>query len=221
MSGALIAMSGGVDSSVAALLTVEQGYDCIGTMMKLFDNEDIGESRAKACCTAEDAEDARNVATKLNIPFYVFNFAGTFKEQVIKRFVETYQKGETPSPCIDCNRYLKFERLLQRAKAIGKEYIVTGHYAQIEKNEKTGRYILKKGVDLTKDQSYMLYSMTQNQLKSTLFPLGALHKTQVREIADKHGFINARKRDSQDLCFVRNGDYAEFIEQYTGKKTIK
>ncbi|HCC34749.1 MAG TPA: tRNA 2-thiouridine(34) synthase MnmA [Ruminococcaceae bacterium] len=214
-------MSGGVDSSVAALLAVEQGLDCMGSMMKLFSNEDIGESRENSCCSLADAEDARAVAYKLGIPFYVFNYTDTFKKQVIGRFIEAYQNGETPNPCIDCNRYLKFDRLLHRARELDKEYVVTGHYARIEPDVGSGRYLLKKGVDSSKDQSYVLYTMTQEQLKATLFPLGGRTKSQVREIALKHGFVNATKHDSQDICFVQNSDYADFIRQYTGKPILE
>jgi tRNA-specific 2-thiouridylase len=219
MGGALIAMSGGVDSSVAALLTVEQGLNCVGSMMKLFHNEDIGECRENSCCTVKDAEDARAVAHKLGIPFYVVNLASAFQEQVIQRFVTAYQKGETPNPCIECNRYLKFERLLRFARELDLEYLVTGHYARIESGAGNGRYLLKKGADLSKDQSYVLYAMTQEQLKRTLFPLGGLNKAQVREIALEHGFINAQKRDSQDICFVGPGGYADFIRLYTGRES--
>jgi tRNA-specific 2-thiouridylase len=219
MSGALIAMSGGVDSSVAALLAVERGLDCAGSMMKLFDNEDIGEGGGKTCCSAKDAADAADVARRLGIPFYVFNFADTFRAEVIDRFIKAYRDGKTPNPCIDCNRYLKFERLLRRAKVLEKEYVVTGHYAQIE--TVNGRHILKKAADLSKDQSYVLYAMTQEQLRSALFPLGGLRKSQVREIALEHGFVNAEKRDSQDICFVQSGSYADFIRQYTGMEIPK
>jgi tRNA-specific 2-thiouridylase len=221
VSGALIAMSGGVDSSVAALLTVAQSRDCIGSMMKLFSNEDVGEDFDNTCCSSADAEDARAVAYKLGIPFYVFNFADVFKEHVIRRFIQAYQNGETPNPCIDCNRYLKFDWLLRRAKELDKEYIVTGHYAQIEAGAGSGRYILKKGADLSKDQSYVLYTMTQEQLKHTSFPLGVLTKSQVREIALEHGFANAKKHDSQDICFTRGGGYADFIRQYTDREPPK
>jgi tRNA-specific 2-thiouridylase len=215
---AIVAMSGGVDSSVAALLSVESGLDCVGCTMRLFRNEDIGESPAKACCAAADAEDARAAADALGIPFYVFNFADTFKERVIGRFVKSYQNGETPNPCIDCNRYLKFDRLLRRAEELGRDYVVTGHYARIEADAGGGRYILKKGVDLSKDQSYVLYAMTQKQLKHTQFPLGNLRKAQVREMAAARGLANAKKPDSQDLCFVRRGGYADFIRQYVGEE---
>ena len=221
MSGALIAMSGGVDSSVAALLAIEQGLDCIGGMMKLFANDDIGESRENVCCSSEGAEDARSVADMLGIPFYVFNYTEAFKEQVIRRFIQAYENGETPNPCIDCNRYLKFGFLFRRAEELGREYIATGHYARIETDAGSGRYLLKKGADSPKDQSYVLYAMSQEQLKHTIFPLGGLTKSQVREIALERRFVNAQKRDSQDICFVRSGSYADFIRQYTGREIPK
>ena len=214
---ALIAMSGGVDSSVAAYLMIQRGFDCTGITMKLFNNEDIGISREKTCCSLEDVEDARKVAHMLGIPFFVVNFTQDFKMRIIDRFIDVYRNGATPNPCIDCNRYMKFDKLLRRSKELDIDYIVTGHYARIEYDAKTGRYLLKKAFDETKDQSYVLYSMTQEQLAHTLFPLGELHKTVVRDIANKQGFTNAKKRDSQDICFVRNGDYANFIGQYTGE----
>ncbi|MCD8390697.1 MAG: tRNA 2-thiouridine(34) synthase MnmA [Firmicutes bacterium] len=214
---AVIAMSGGVDSSVAALLMREKNYSCIGVTMKLFQNEDIGISREHTCCSLEDTEDARSVAYSVGIPYYVFNFSDRFKETVIKRFVEAYENGATPNPCIDCNRYLKFDKLFERARQIGFDYVVTGHYARIGFDGESGRYILKKGIDETKDQSYVLYSMTQEQLAHTLFPLGDMTKSEVREIAARHGFINAEKHDSQDICFVRQGTYSDFIEEYIGK----
>lgn len=215
---AVIAMSGGVDSSVAAFLTKKQGYECIGATMKLFHNEDVCISREKSCCSLEDVEDARSVAYSLGIPYYVFNFTERFREDVIDRFVNAYETGSTPNPCIDCNRYLKFEKLFLRAKELNYDYVVTGHYARIELDENSGRYLLKKAVDETKDQSYVLYAMTQEQLAHTLFPLGGLKKTEVRKIAEEYGFVNAKKHDSQDICFVQNGTYADFIKQYTGKE---
>lgn len=212
MPKAMIAMSGGVDSSVAALLMKEQGYECMGVTMKLFHNEDIGIPREHTCCSLEDVADARSVAFSLGISYYVFNFSERFKEEVIDRFIAAYENGMTPNPCIDCNRYLKFGRLFLRAKELDYDYVVTGHYARVEFDSSSGRYLLKKAPDLHKDQSYVLYAMTQEQLAHALFPLGGLQKPEVRAIAEAHGFINAKKHDSQDICFVQNGSYADFIE---------
>lgn len=220
MRKAIIAMSGGVDSSVAALLTKETGDECIGATMKLFHNEDIGVKREKTCCSLDDVEDARNVCYRMGIRYYVFNFSERFKEDVMDRFVDAYEHGSTPNPCIDCNRYLKFDKMFQRMRELEYDYIVTGHYARVEYDEEKNRYLLKKAVDDTKDQSYVLYMLTQEQLAHICLPLGGLRKTEVREIAEKHGFVNARKHDSQDICFVPDGDYAKFIEQYTGRKSI-
>ena len=215
MDKVLIAMSGGVDSSVAAFLMKEQGCECIGATMKLFHNEDIGVSRTKTCCSLEDVEDARLVALRLGIPYYAFNFSDDFKGQVIDRFISSYERGATPNPCIDCNRYLKFERLYERARILGCDAIVTGHYARIE--QENGRWLLKKSLDESKDQSYVLYSLTQDQLAHTRLPLGAMHKSETRRIAEEQGFYNADKPDSQDICFVPDGDYAGFIARYTGR----
>ena len=212
---ALIAMSGGVDSSLAAKLTQEQGYECIGCTMKLYRNEDAGVSRTRTCCSLDDAEDARAVAYKLGMKFYVFNFTDAFRETVLRKFVEGYENGITPNPCIDCNRYMKFEKLYERARVLGCDRIVTGHYARIEASG--GKYVLKKALDETKDQSYVLYTLTQEQLAHTLFPLGLLRKAEVRVAAEKAGFVNAHKPDSQDICFVPDGDYARFIALQTGK----
>ncbi len=212
---ALIAMSGGVDSSVAAHLAKKSGMDCIGVTMKLFYSDTIVDSRRRTCCTLEDAEDARSVAYRIGIPHYVFNFTDDFSQQVIRRFVTAYECGLTPNPCIACNRYIKFKRLYDRAKELGCDYVVTGHYARIE--TQSGRYFLKKALDKSKDQSYVLYAMTQEQLAHTLFPCGSISKVQIREIAKKQGFYNADKPDSQDICFVPDGDYARFIEHYTGQ----
>jgi tRNA-specific 2-thiouridylase len=213
---ALVAMSGGVDSSVAAFLLQEAGYDCTGAMMKLFENEDIGESALRSCCSLADAGDAEDVARRLDIPFYVFNYSEDFRSRVMDTFVSEYLRGRTPNPCVDCNRYLKFDTLLKRADSLGCKYVATGHYARVVFDERRGRYLLKKGLDPEKDQSYVLYFLTQYQLSRVLFPLGELQKSRVREIAEQNGFQNARKRDSQDICFVPDGDYAGFIEQYTG-----
>ena len=208
MDKVLVAMSGGVDSSVAAFLLKQAGYDLFAAMMKLYGGEE------NTCCSISDVEDARSVAFRLGLPFYVFNFADTFGQEVLERFVYAYQNGATPNPCIDCNRYLKFERFLHRASEIDCRLIATGHYARIEKQG--SRYLLKKAADLSKDQSYVLYAMTQPQLARTLFPLGELTKAKVREIAQAQGLVNAKKKDSQDICFAPDGDYARFIEQYTG-----
>jgi len=213
---AIIAMSGGVDSSVAALIMQQKNYEIIGTTLRLYDNKDIGLSNTHTCCSLKDVEDARKAAYKLGIPYYVFNFINKFHENVINRFVQGYCTGNTPNPCIDCNRYIKFDALLKRAKEINFEYVATGHYARIE--HAGSRYLLKKGIDSTKDQSYVLYNLTQDQLAHTLFPLGDLRKSQVREIASEYGFANAQKHDSQDICFVPDGNYAAFIERYLNKK---
>ena len=212
---ALVAMSGGVDSSVALLLTKDMGYECRGVTMKLYDNDIVCNS-AKTCCSLDDVEDARSVCVKMGIPYNVFNFQAKFKECVIDKFIRAYEEGSTPNPCIDCNRYLKFETLFERSKVLGFEKIVTGHYARIEKVG--SRYLLKKAVDSNKDQSYVLYSMTQEQLSKTLFPLGELTKDETRALAADAGFINATKSESQDICFVPDGDYASFIERTNGKK---
>ena len=214
---ALIAMSGGVDSSVAAYLTQQAGFDCIGVTMRLYDNLPDEGCDSRTCCSLEDVEDARSVARRLGMPFYAFNFKEDFREKVIEKFIHCYECGLTPNPCIECNRHLKFDHLLRRGMELGCDCVVTGHYAQIKQDEQTGRYILYKAADFSKDQSYVLYSLTQEQLAHTLFPLGDMEKSAVRELAEKNGLINADKPDSQDICFVPNGDYVKVIEEYTSK----
>ena len=214
---ALIAMSGGVDSSVAAYLMKQAGYDCTGAMMRLFDNDILGENQDSSCCSLDDAEDARSVARRLGFPFHVFNSKADFEEKVIQKFIRCYECGATPNPCIDCNRHLKFDLLLRRGLELGCDFVVTGHYARICRDEQTGRFLLFRAADPGKDQSYVLYSLTQEQLAHVQFPLGQFSKAEVRAIAEEQGFINARKRDSQDICFVPDGDYVSFMERHTGK----
>jgi len=199
---ALIGMSGGVDSSVAAYLTMEQGFSCIGATMKLW---------------SDVSEDAKLVADRLGIPFVHLDLAEDFRNCIVDPFVRCYEEGLTPNPCIECNRNLKFGLLLQQAEALGCSHIVTGHYARITQNLDTGRWELRKALDKGKDQSYFLYTLTQHQLEHTLFPLGDLTKAQVRQTAEVQGFLNAKKRDSQDICFIPDGDYLAFLQRYTGK----
>ncbi len=215
MAKVLVAMSGGVDSSVAAYLLREQGHSCIGATMRLYDNEMADIPREHGCCTLADVEDARSVARRLGIPYYVFNFKDAFEQKVIQKFVQTYQSGGTPNPCIDCNRWLKFDLLLHRARELGCDAIATGHYARIGRAGE--RWTLARARDAAKDQSYVLYGMTQDQLAHTLLPLGGLAKAEVRALAQAQGFVNARKHDSQDICFVPDGDYAAFLQRYTGQ----
>ena len=214
---ALIAMSGGVDSSVTAYLMKEAGFECLGTNMRLYHNEDIGLSIFKSCCTQEDIDDAASAAEKLGIPFQVKDFTLDFKREVIDKFIRTYESGGTPNPCIDCNRCLKFRRLLDFAKENGMYYVATGHYARIEERE--GRFLLRKAKDLSKDQTYVLYTLTQEELAHVRFPLGEMaSKEDTRKIAEKLELVNAHKRESQDICFVPDGDYVAFMERYLGKK---
>lgn len=213
----LIGMSGGVDSSVAAFLLQQQGFSCIGATMKLFDSDEIGVNGESTCCSLSDVEDARSVAYRLDMPYFVFNFKADFRCHVMDPFVQAYETGFTPNPCLECNRYLKFQKMFQRANELDIAYLATGHYAQIEYHADTGRYWLKKAADLSKDQSYVLYMLNQEQLARIQFPLGGYTKAQVREIAEENGFVNARKHDSQDICFVPDGDYTGFLERYTGK----
>lgn len=212
---ALVAMSGGVDSSVAAKLMQEKGYACIGCTMRLYDSEDAGLTDRHSCCSLDDVDDARSVARALKIPYYVFNFRDEFREKVIKKFACSYAAGITPNPCIDCNRYMKFDALARRARVLGCETIATGHYARVCRIN--GRYALKKAADKNKDQSYALYCLSQEQLAHAAFPLGELSKEQVRRIAADCGFVNAKKHDSQDICFVPDGDYAKVVRLYCGQ----
>ena len=200
----LAAMSGGVDSSVAVWLLRERGFDCVGATMKLLGS------------APQDAEDARQAAKRLGIPHHVFDLTADFEEKVVRRFVDAYERGDTPNPCVDCNRFLKFGLLYEKARELGCDYIATGHYAQIL-SDGIGGFRLAKATDPGRDQSYVLYPIPRERLARTLFPLGGLAKAQVRAIAERAGFPNARKHDSQDICFVPDGDYLAFLERYTGK----
>ena len=197
---ALIGMSGGVDSSVAAYLTMQMGYDCIGATMKLW---------------SDVSADAQSVTQRLGIPFYSFDLSEQFKENVVCPFIESYEAGLTPNPCIECNRHLKFGAFLNKALELGCDKIVTGHYARI--SFENNRWQLRKALDESKDQTYFLYRLTQHQLSHTLFPLGDLTKAQARKTAEEQGFVTAKKRDSQDICFIPDGDYLVFMQSYTGK----
>ncbi len=214
---AMLAMSGGVDSSVAAFLMLEQGHECVGATMKLFTSGDSIVCE-KVCGAPDDAADAAAVAARLGIKHHVFDFSERFCSDVMAQFVQAYERGETPNPCVECNRCLKFDSMLQKMHELGLDYVVTGHYAQVVWDENYGRFVLKKAVDVTKDQSYFLYTLTPQQLCHIRFPLGGLEKSKVREIAEQNGFITARKKDSQDICFVPDGDYVGFIERFSGKQ---
>ncbi len=204
----LTAMSGGVDSTAAALLLQRQGHDVIGINLKLF--------TPPACSQEDGAQAARSAAQRLGIPFYVFDFSQDFGREVMDRFANAYLRGETPNPCVDCNRYVKLGKLFRRAEALGCGHIATGHYARVEQDSATGRWLLRKGLDQAKDQSYFLYSLTQPQLAHLLLPLGGLTKPQVRALAQEAGMENAQRQESQDICFVPGGDYAAFIRARTG-----
>ncbi len=205
----LVAMSGGVDSSVTALLLKRAGYDCVGATMRLYDSIRI-DCKQPTCCSLEDAEDARAVAVSLGMPFHVLDYRDAFDEQVIRRFVDEYRRGRTPNPCIFCNRFLKFELLFREAEKLGCDFVATGHYARIERGPE-GAFHLRCGVDEAKDQSYVLYMLGQRELAHVLLPLGGLTKARVREIAQENGLVNAEKGESQDICFVPDGDYASFL----------
>lgn len=209
----MVAMSGGVDSSVAAWLLLREGYEVIGVTMKLWG----GETEDSRCCGLDDIRDAQAVCRELGVPHYVFNYKEPFLRQVVEPFVGEYQRGRTPNPCILCNRHLKFGALLQRARELDIDYISTGHYARVGRDEATGRYLLRRGKDGRKDQSYVLYTLSQQELERLLLPCGGYSKEEIRAFAQESGLPVAHKPDSQDICFVPDGDYAAFLERYTGK----
>lgn len=210
----VVGMSGGVDSSVAAYLLKEQGYDVVGVTMQIWQQDVQEEGQEGGCCGLQAAEDARRVAAQLDIPYYVMNFREEFQKSVIDYFIREYRLGRTPNPCIACNRYVKWESLLQRSIGIGADYIATGHYAQVTRLP-NGRYTLRKSLSAGKDQTYALYNLTQEQLRHTLFPVGIYTKQQVRDIARQAGLKVADKPDSQEICFVPDHDYAGFISRST------
>lgn len=210
----LLGMSGGVDSSVAAYILKEQGYEVIGVTMQIWPDmaEEVRE-REGGCCSLSAVDDARRVANYLGIPYYVMNFKEVFERKVINYFVDEYIKGRTPNPCIACNRYIKFEEFLRKAHSLDAYYVATGHYARIDWDENRGRYLLKRSADKSKDQTYALYSLTQYQLEHTLMPLGDFTKGETRNIAREIGLNVAQKPDSQEICFVEDNDYGKFIEE--------
>jgi tRNA-specific 2-thiouridylase len=204
MKKIMLGMSGGVDSTVAAHLVKKAGYDVTGVTLSLYPENGLAE-----------AEVAKRIAASMGIPHEIVDLSEDFHREVIGRFIRAYQSGETPNPCIDCNRTIKFGQMLRYAESRGVPFIGTGHYARIERDG--DRFLLKRARDASKDQTYVLYCLTQHQLAHTVFPLGAYCKSEIREIAEAEGFVNARKHDSQDICFVPDGDYAAFIEKYTGE----
>ena len=212
----LVGMSGGVDSAAAAALLQDGGYEAVGCTLRLLDSVVLGQELESGCCSLEDVEDARSVARRLGMDFFVFNFKDAFRRHVMDDFAASYQAGRTPNPCIQCNRHIKFNALLQRADELEIDYIATGHYARVDRDSRTGRWRLLRGLDRRKDQSYVLYPLTQRHLSRLLLPVGALSKAEVRALAEERGLCNARKPDSQDICFVPDGDYPAFLRRYCG-----
>ena len=213
---ALIAMSGGVDSSVAAQIMASRGCECVGCTMCLFENDIVGMDLPDTCSSLENTQDARSVSEKIGIPHHTVHFEDLFRQKVITPFIDEYLHGRTPNPCVECNRSLKFAQLFEKMKAWDCDILVTGHYARTKYDPQSGRFLLLKALDPAKDQSYVLYVLTQEQLAHVQFPLGEQNKAETRKIASGSGFANAQKHDSQDICFVPDGDYAGFIQRYSG-----
>ena len=216
MAHVFVAMSGGVDSSTATLLLQEEGYQLTGVYLRMFREEELGKAAGESCGAQTARRDAEAVARRLGFPFHTFDVSPVFRETVLQNFVREYQAGRTPNPCAVCNRAVKFGALLDQVRSMGADYLATGHYARVQRDQASGRYLLLRGLDRSKDQSYFLYMLTQEQLSHVLFPLGGLDKARVRQLAEEHGLVNAQKRDSQDICFVPDGKYADFIERFTG-----
>jgi tRNA-specific 2-thiouridylase len=214
----IVGMSGGVDSSVTAGLLVKQGYEVVGVTLNVWPElGGVEDNREDACCALGATEDARRVADRLDIPYYVVNFRETFEERVIQDFVSEYQRGRTPNPCVRCNQFIKFDALLEKAALFGADYVATGHYVRVGHDPARGRYLLRKAADPTKDQSYVLYVMTQDRLARALFPLGELTKADTRRLAEEWKLPVARKPESQDICFVPFKRYGEFMERYASE----
>ncbi len=216
----LVGMSGGVDSAAAALLLREAGWEPVGCTLRLYDNEDVGESAEGTCCSLEAVEDARNACRRLGMDHYTFNFTRPFREYVLDDFVAGYREGQTPNPCIRCNRFVKFDALLRRAEELGIGHIATGHYARVDYDEGLDRWRLLRSRDRRKDQSYVLYPLPQKVLRRLLLPVGEYDKAAVRAMAEAAGFACANRPDSQDICFVPDGDYAGFLQRYGGVELV-
>ncbi|MDR7870649.1 MAG: tRNA 2-thiouridine(34) synthase MnmA [Tissierellaceae bacterium] len=216
----VLGMSGGVDSSVAAYVLQQQGYEVIGVTLSQIPHDEVFDEYAGGCCSISSVYDAKEVAHELGIPHYVLNFRGLFERKVIDYFVDEYLEGRTPNPCLACNKFIRFSEFLEKAKSLGADYLATGHYAVVEKDESTGRYLMKKSKDMGKDQTYFLHQMTQYQLSHTLFPLGGYTKDKVRELAEEIGLIIHNKPDSEEICFIPDDDHGKFIKEREPDKVV-